>query len=434
MSPETSRKRNVFSNRNFRLVFYGALVSELGSILYSFSVGFYILEITENNAFLQGLYLALCGASLLIFTPVGGVLGDRFHKARIMFLCDYAKGAMILLVTLLLLLFRSPGIQVVLLFILGILGNAVSGIFSPAAGALFPHIVEEEQLQQANAYVSMKNSLEGIVGIVLAGILYAALPIHILFFLVGLSYIASGISEMLIRYDHQSSPEPLTLRLAARDIVDGVHYLQTKPAILALLGSVLFVNFFFSPITGNFLPYFIKTDLSNASSYLLDRLLTPELWLSVFEVCFGLTSLLGAGILSARSSEEKVGRKTALRLLLTSLCTLGLTLAYWLLVDRGGFISGFLICFSLGCLLMGLLLSFINIPLNTTLMRVVDRDKLSKVASLISIASQGMVPIASVLAGLVLEHLGSSALLLICSLGFLVSSLMLLFNRRVREI
>ena len=58
---------NVFSLRNFRLVFFGALVSELGATLYSFAVSFYILEISGNNAFLQGLYLALCG----------GVLGDR---------------------------------------------------------------------------------------------------------------------------------------------------------------------------------------------------------------------------------------------------------------------------------------------------------------------------------------------------------------------
>ena len=84
---------NVFGSRNFRLVFFGALVSELGAGLYSFAVSFYILEISGNNAFLQGLYLALCGAMLLLFTPIGGVLGDRFNKAKIMFLCDYIKGA-----------------------------------------------------------------------------------------------------------------------------------------------------------------------------------------------------------------------------------------------------------------------------------------------------------------------------------------------------
>ena len=87
MSNET-KPANAFQNRNFRLVFLGALVSELGAILYSFAVGFYILEISDNNAFLQGLYLALCGVALLLLTPVGGVLGDRVNKAKIMYICD----------------------------------------------------------------------------------------------------------------------------------------------------------------------------------------------------------------------------------------------------------------------------------------------------------------------------------------------------------
>ena len=123
--------RNVFFNRNYRLVFFGALVSELGAILYSFAVSFYILEITENNAFIQGLYLALCGGMLLLATPIGGVLGDRFNKAKIMFLCDYAKGAIIVVATVLMLLFGSSDAHVLILFAVGILGNAVSGIFAP---------------------------------------------------------------------------------------------------------------------------------------------------------------------------------------------------------------------------------------------------------------------------------------------------------------
>ena len=88
MSDRAKDGRNVFSNRNYRLVFFGALVSDLGAVLYSFAVSFYILEISGNNAFLQGLYLALCGVVFLIATPVGGVLGDRFNKAKIMFVCD----------------------------------------------------------------------------------------------------------------------------------------------------------------------------------------------------------------------------------------------------------------------------------------------------------------------------------------------------------
>ncbi len=151
MEEAAVNSKNVFLSRNFRLVFFGALVSELGAVLYSFAVSFYILEITGNNAFLQGLYLALCGAVMLIATPVGGVLGDRFNKAKIMFVCDYLKGGIIILATALMLAFRTNEAHTVILFAAGILGNAVSGIFNPASGALLPHIVEENRLQQANS-------------------------------------------------------------------------------------------------------------------------------------------------------------------------------------------------------------------------------------------------------------------------------------------
>lgn len=426
--------RNVFFNRNYRLVFFGALVSELGAILYSFAVSFYILEITENNAFLQGLYLALCGGMLLLVTPVGGVLGDRFNKAKIMFLCDYMKGGIIVLATVLMLLFRSSDAHVLILFAVGILGNAVSGVFSPAAGALLPHIVAEEKLQQANAYFSIKSSLQSILGVVLAGILYAALPIHLLFILVGVCYILSGVSEMFIRYDHTPSEEKLTIRLALADMGDGFRYLKTQKALMALMAAILFINFFFSPIGGNFLPYFVKTDVAAAPGYLFHRFLTPELWSSVFSVMIGLSSLVGAAILSARPQEDKCGRKVALRLGYIAAVMLLLAAGYWLLVDRGLSLNAFLILFCVGALLIGFLVVMINVPTSTVLMRVVDRDKLSKVSSIVSIVSQGLTPISSVLAGTVLQYLGSTTLLLVCALGFTVTALFLLFNKQVREI
>ena len=58
MRDRPNKSDNVFASRNFRLVFLGALVSELGAVLYSFAVGFYLLEISDNNAVLQGGYLA----------------------------------------------------------------------------------------------------------------------------------------------------------------------------------------------------------------------------------------------------------------------------------------------------------------------------------------------------------------------------------------
>ena len=425
---------NVFANRNYRLVFLGALVSELGALLYSFAVGFYILEISENNAFLQGLYLALCGVALLLFTPVGGVLGDRVNKAKIMYVCDYIKGGMIILATVLMMILPSPTAHIVILFILGILGNVVSGIFDPAAEAMLPNIVEAQQLQQANAYFSIKSSMESILGVVLAGILYAVLPLNVLFLAVGACFIASGVSEMLIRYAHTPSAEPITLRLAVSDMKDGVKYLRSQKAIMAILGAVLFINFFFTPVTGNFIPYFIKTDLASASDYLFDSLLKPELWSSVFSVCIGASSLIGAVMLSAREQEEKCGLKVAKRLCVFSGVMIAVAIGYWCLVSTGVSLNAFLLLFCAACLVLGFLLSFINIPLSTTLQRRVERNKLSKVSSLVSVGSQGMIPIASVLAGAALQNYGSTMLLAICAAGFTITAVLLLTNKHIHSI
>ncbi len=433
MNDSTEKRENVFSNRNFRLVFLGALVSELGALLYSFAVSFYILDISGNNAFLQGLYLALCGFALLLFTPLGGVLGDRYNKATIMYVCDYIKGGIIILTTVLMLVFKDPNAHIVLLFALGIIGNAVSGIFTPASGALFPHIIREDQLQQANAYFTIKSSLEGIFGIILAGILYAALSIYALFFIVGFCFVASAVSEMLIRYEHRPSEEHLTVRLVFKDMGEGIRYIKTNKAISALLIAILFINFFITPVTGNFLPYFVKADLASSPSYLLDGFLTPELWSSVVNVFFGISSLIGAAILSAKQQEENCGRKTSIRLCLFAGIMAMLTISYWQFVDRGLSINAFLVALSLSCFGMGLLISFINIPISTAFMRIVDKDKLSKVTSITSIGSQGMTPIASVLAGLVIEGMGCTPLLIFCSAGFALTAVLMLTNRHIKE-
>ena len=148
----------------------------------------------------------------------------------------------------------------------------------------------------------------------------------------------------------------------------------------------------------------------------------------------GVSSLIGAAILSARKQEEKCGIKVARRLCVFSGVMIMLAIGYGCLVSAGVSLNGFLLLFCAGCLALGFLLSFINIPLNTTIQCRVERDKLSKVGSIISVGSQGMIPIASVLAGAVLQTFGSTMLLAACAAGFTISSILLLTNRHVRSL
>ena len=382
---------------------------------------------------MQGLYLALCGAVSLIFMPIGGVMGDRFHKGKIMFVCDYLKGGVILLATAALFLLKTPEAHLMILFAAGISGSAIGGVFTPASGALLPHIVEERQLQQANSYFSIMHSLQSIAGVVLAGVLYAALSIRLLFLIVGICYVLSGVSEMFIRYEHTPKEGKLTLRTAAADFGEGLRYIKGQKALLTMMIAILFINFFFVPFTSNFIPFFVKTDVAGAD-YLFRSLLTPELWSSVLSVLIGISSLIAALILSTRQQAEKVGRTVSYWLLLEAGVMLAATIGYWMLVARGVSLNAFLIMLCIGSLLIGWGVTNINVPTTTKLMRIVEKDKLGKVNSVISISSQGLIPIASVLAGLILQGLGSTALLVFCTVGFFITALMLLLNPRTKEI
>ena len=180
--------KNVFTNKNFVLIFLGALVSNIGSLFYSFAVSYWILDITNNDAIIQGVYLGVCGITYLISTLFGGVISDRFNKAKIMYLCDFAKAILIGGSAVVILLGQNnTTVNLIILFVMGILSNVIAAIFSPAASSIIPLVVEKEQLQQANSYRSVLGSLQGIIGLFLAGIMYSLLPITVIFIIVAIS-------------------------------------------------------------------------------------------------------------------------------------------------------------------------------------------------------------------------------------------------------
>ncbi len=430
------KKKNVFTNKNFTLTFLGALVSNVASLFYSFAVSFYILKITGNNALIQGIYLAVCGVTFGVVTLFGGVISDRFNKAKIMYICDYLKGIVILAFTLLIMYaVKSESGQLVLLFIIAIISNAIAGIFTPASSALLPQIVDEDLFQQAQSYFSILSSFQSIVGVVLAGILYTLVPTNILFLIVGVCYILSGISEMFIKYssEYEKHDEKLTMKIVFSDIKESVKYLVSLKSILALVICVLFLNFFFSPIFENFLPYFVSTDVAG-SQYLFNGTLEPEMWSSFFTMAFGIGSLIMGIILSNMKQREKYSPVMRFSILTTSIIIIIMAVFYFLFTKNIVGINAILFIFIACFLLIGTTLLLFNIPSNTAMMLIIDKDKFGKVTSVLNIGSQGLIPLAAFLGGLTITFVGSLGFLIFCSAGLLLVSLILFFNKPIREL
>ena len=432
----TVKTRNVFANRNFTLTFLGALVSNVAALFYSFAVSFYILKITNNNALIQGLYLAVGGITFCVVTLFGGVISDRFNKAKIMYMCDYLKGGIIVGFTLLLMLvIKSVAWQVASLFIVAILLNAIAGIFTPASASLLPQIVKEQQFQQAQSYFSILNSFQSIVGVILAGILYTLVPINVLFMIVGGCYILSAISEMFIRYDSkfEKRDEKLTIKMVFDDIKSGFKYLVSIKAILAMMICVLFINFFFSPIFDNFAPYFIATDVTG-TNYIFHEYMAPEMWSSFFSVAVGLGSLIMGIVLSTLKQREKCNGLVRWSMIAVSLAVTSMAVSYVLFKSSYIDINALLIIVIAILFVVGVCIVLINVPSTTVMMRIVDKDKFGKVSSVSNIGSQGLIPLSMFLGGLALNYIGSIGLLATCAGGLLITSLILFFIKPVREI
>ena len=434
--PMPAKPKNVFRNKNFTLTFLGALVSNVASMFYSFAVSFYILDITGDNALIQGLYLAVSGATFCIVTLFGGVISDRFNKAKIMYLCDYLKGGAIIAFTLLLMfLIKDNTGQVIALFVVAVISNAIAGIFTPASAALLPQIVEEESFQQAQSYFSILNSCQSIVGIVLAGVLYTLIPLEALLFIVGGCYICSAISEMFIHYEgkNEKRDEKLSMRSVFGDMKEGFKYLSSIRPLLIMMICILFINFFFAPVTQNFIPFFIKTDVVG-TEYLFFETMKAEMWSSFFTMAFGIGSLVMGIALSMAKQMKKSNVSVRYSLLGMSVVMGAFALVYGLF--RGGILSinPLLISIVAIYLATGVFIVMVNVPSSTAMMRIIEKDKFGKVSSVMNIGSQGLIPIATLLGGVALEYMGSLGLLIICGVGFLIPTLILFFAPSIREL
>ena len=431
---QVEKTKNVFCYKNFTLTFLGAFVSNLGNTLYLFAVSFYILSLTNNNAFIQGAYLATGGIVYVLVTLFGGVISDRFHKGKIMFMCDYAKGGMLIAFTLLLMLvIQDPSAKVVVLFIIAVLGNIIAAIFSPAASSLLPRIVPEKSYQQAQSYNSLMQSSLGVLGVILAAILYSVLDIHVLFFIVGGCYVLSGVSEMFIKYDYQKNEDKLTVKQVFKDIGDGMKYIgKLKPLLFLMLG-ILLLNFFVSPLSANFLPYFVATDVAS-HNYLFSNFLTPEMWSSVIQVAYAIGMIIMALILSNRPQKDRIYKGLSISLIIFAALYVVLTTIYVFFVNNLADINVMLIAFVPIGITMGMMLIAINIPITTKMLTIVDKDKLGKVNSVIDVGSQGLIPLSNFLAGLVISGLGASWLCIISTAGLSLMTIFLVVNKHVKQL
>ncbi|EOS64798.1 MFS transporter [Oscillibacter sp. 1-3] len=224
--------------RDFTLVVIGQIISLFGNAIVRFALPLYLLRQTGSAA-LFGAVGAAAFIPAVLCSPIGGVAADRINKKTIMAALDFFTAGLILLFALL--LERTPLVPLTAACLMLLYG--IAGAYQPAVQASIPLLAEPEQLTSANAVINMVQTLSGLLGPVVGGVLFGAFGIRpILWVSIGCFFL-SAVMELFIRIPHRPQEAAgSVLSTVRRDLGDGWRFIRRqRPVFLsAMLVLALF--------------------------------------------------------------------------------------------------------------------------------------------------------------------------------------------------
>src|SRR5919201_6531958 len=138
-------------HRNFRLFWFGQMISLTGSWMQIIGQTWLVLELT-HSAFQLGLVGALQSLPVLLFSLVGGVFADRWPKRRVLLRTRSAAMAQALLLWALI---ATGTVQLWHVYVLALLLGLMDCVGKPAGQAFVVELVGREDLPNAVALNSL---------------------------------------------------------------------------------------------------------------------------------------------------------------------------------------------------------------------------------------------------------------------------------------
>jgi len=287
---EASRRNvSLWRNRDYMLLWSGQMISSVGTRVSMLAFPLFVLALTHSPA-QAGLIGAMRGLPYALLILPAGALVDRWNRKRVMILCDIGRAIALGSIPIALIIGRLTIAQ---LYVVSLVEGTLFTFFSLAETACLPHVVSKEQLPTAAAQGMVIDSVSGLIGPSIGGVLYGigrAVP----FLTDAISYGASVVSLFFIKAKFQEDRDPAPLHLWA-DIKEGLSWLWKNPLIrfLALLTGGMF-----APVVGYSLILIVMARSQHASSFVIGVILA----------CGGIGSILGAFLVTPLQKRFSFGQ------------------------------------------------------------------------------------------------------------------------------
>lgn len=225
----------------FGVVWFGQLVSTLGSGLTGFALGVWIYQETGSTTLFALNMLAYALPNLLV-SPFAGVLADRFDRRWVMVFSD--SGAMVgtLVVLSLLLLGR---LEIWQIYIATALYSAANAFQWPAYSAATTMLVPKSQLGRAGGMVQIGEAISQLVSPAVAGVLFVTIGLKGVIFIDFATFLVAIATLLLVRIPRpKGTPEETAGKQPMlKEAVYGWKYIIARPGLFGLLLIFASTNF-----------------------------------------------------------------------------------------------------------------------------------------------------------------------------------------------
>ena len=395
--------RKVWAVRNLRRLVLSRFVSNLGNGLAPVAVSFGVLELPNGDGKSLSLVMATTSLALVLFSLLGGVIGDRFPRAWVV------GGADVLLAILVMangIAYVTGNGSVILFTVVGFFSGVLNAIWYPAMSALTSDLTDPEILQDSNAATMLSGNIALILGTAIAGAIVATIGPGWAIIIDGVTFLIAGLLVYSMR-----SATPVVER---SELSSTIHEMKTGWREFSSRRWVFLVVISFS-----FVVSMERAVYSVLGPLVADEKLGgPKPW-SLILATWAIGSVVG--VLFA----AKVRPRYPIRVAIIAQFPLFL----WFF-SLGNTTNVYLI--AIFSFFVGIAFDFFYVLWVTTLQQHIPKESLSKVMSYDVMGSLALAPIGIAVAGPIAEHYGTSPVLNVISFAFIVCMAAPLLSREVR--
>ena len=227
--------------RIFLVIWFGQLISTLGSGLTGFALGVWIYTETGSTTLFAINLLAFALPNLLV-SPFAGVLVDRWDRRKVMILSDTGAGLSTVAVAV---LYFTGGLQVWHVFLLTAINSGFNAFQWPAYSAVTSLLVPKEQLGRAGGLVQIGEAISALASPAIAGVLFVTIGLQGVVLVDFSTYIIAVLTLLAVRVP----PPPVTeAGIAGRgsllqEAAYGWKYIVARRGLFGLLMVFAATNF-----------------------------------------------------------------------------------------------------------------------------------------------------------------------------------------------